>query len=131
MPWFFLFTYFVLLCMRLLVTTRTIQIWNSHLNKFCSFSGSLYGTCHWYYGLTWPFSSKNENTTATLYVLLSTASSLYEICILRWESSDKYSTRWSWVLYLSRDSHQELYMFIQTKWQCFKCFIVFYTIAKH
>ena len=31
------------------------------------------------------------------------------------------------VLYLSRDSHQELYTFIQTKWQCFKCFIVFYT----
>ena len=30
-------------------------------------------------------------------------------------------------LYLSRDSHQELYTFIQTKWQCFKCFIVFYT----
>ena len=23
--------------------------------------------------------------------------------------------------------HQELYAFIQTKWQCFKCFIVFYT----
>ena len=33
----------------------------------------------------------------------------------------------SQVLYLSQDSHQELYTFIQTKWQCFKCFIVFYT----
>ena len=31
------------------------------------------------------------------------------------------------VLYLSRDSDQELYTFMQTKWQCFKCFIVFYT----
>ena len=28
---------------------------------------------------------------------------------------------------IARDSHQELYTFIQTKWQCFKCFIVFYT----
>ena len=32
------------------------------------------------------------------------------------------------MLYLSRDSHQELYTFIQMKWQCFKCFIVFYTL---
>ena len=31
------------------------------------------------------------------------------------------------MLYLSQDSHQELYAFIQTKWQSFKCFIVFYT----
>ena len=34
------------------------------------------------------------------------------------------------VEWLSQDSHQELYTFIQTKWQCFKCFIaiiVFYT----
>ena len=29
------------------------------------------------------------------------------------------------VLYLSQDPHQELYTFIQTKWQCFKCFIIF------
>ena len=35
------------------------------------------------------------------------------------------------VLYLSQDSHQELYAFIQTKWQCFKCFIVFYTNLTH
>ena len=27
---------------------------------------------------------------------------------------------------LSEDSHQELYTFIQTKWQCFKRFIVIY-----
>ena len=27
------------------------------------------------------------------------------------------------MLYLSRDSHQELYTFIQTKWQCFKCLL--------
>ena len=32
------------------------------------------------------------------------------------------------MLYLS---HQELYTFIQTKWQCFKCFIVFYTNLTH
>ena len=31
------------------------------------------------------------------------------------------------VLYLSQDSHQELYIFIPIKRQCFKCFIVFYT----
>ena len=38
--------------------------------------------------------------------------------------------RWSQVLYLSQDSHQDgqdLYTFIQMTWQCFKCFIVFYT----
>ena len=35
------------------------------------------------------------------------------------------------MLYLSQDSHQELYTFIQTKWQCFKCFIVFYTDLTH
>ena len=29
-------------------------------------------------------------------------------------------------LYLSQDSHQELYTFIQIKWQCFKYFVVFY-----
>ena len=28
-------------------------------------------------------------------------------------------------------AHQELYTFIQTKWQCFKCFIVFYTNLTH
>ena len=28
----------------------------------------------------------------------------------------------SQVLYLSQDSHQELYTFIQTNWQCFKVF---------
>ena len=33
--------------------------------------------------------------------------------------------------YLSQDSHQELFTFIQTKWQCFKCFIVFYTNLTH
>ena len=33
--------------------------------------------------------------------------------------------------YLSQDSHQELYTFIQTKWQYFKCFIVFYTNLTH
>ena len=26
-----------------------------------------------------------------------------------------------------RDSHQDLYTFIQTKWQCFNCFIVLLT----
>ena len=36
--------------------------------------------------------------------------------------------RRSRVLYLSQDPHQELYTFIQTKWQCFKCFIVFLTL---
>ena len=35
------------------------------------------------------------------------------------------------VLYLSQDSHQELYTFIQRKWQCFKCFIVFYINLTH
>ena len=35
------------------------------------------------------------------------------------------------MLYLSQDFHQELYTFIQTKWQCFKCFIVFYTNLTH
>ena len=29
------------------------------------------------------------------------------------------------MLYLSQDSHQELYTFMQTKWQRFKCFIVY------
>ena len=29
------------------------------------------------------------------------------------------------VLHLSRDFHQELYTFIQIKWECFKCFVVF------
>ena len=44
----------------------------------------------------------------------------------------KYTARdESRVLYLSQDSHQELYTFIQTKWQCFKCFIVFYTNLTH
>ena len=33
------------------------------------------------------------------------------------------------MLYFSQDSHQELYTFIQTKWQCFKSFIVF-TLTK-
>ena len=32
----------------------------------------------------------------------------------------------SQVLYLSLDSHQELCTFKQTKWQCFKCFILPY-----
>ena len=31
------------------------------------------------------------------------------------------------MLYLSQDSHQALYTFIQMKWQCFKSFIAFYT----
>ena len=31
------------------------------------------------------------------------------------------------MLYLS----QELYTFIQMKWQCFKCYIVFYTNLTH
>ena len=35
------------------------------------------------------------------------------------------SMRRSQVLYFSRDSHQELYTFIQTKWQCFKCSLYF------
>ena len=35
------------------------------------------------------------------------------------------------MLYLSQDSHQELYTFIQTKWQCFKWFIAFYTNLTH
>ena len=34
-------------------------------------------------------------------------------------------------LYLAQDFHQELYSFIQTKWQCFKCFVVFYTNLTH
>ena len=45
--------------------------------------------------------------------------------------ANKHETRRSGVLYLSQDSHQELYTFIQTKWQCFKCFIVFYTNLTH
>ena len=28
-------------------------------------------------------------------------------------------------VYLSQDSHQELYAFIQMKWQCFKCLLYF------
>ena len=33
----------------------------------------------------------------------------------------------AWVLYLSWDSHQEVYTFMQTRWQCFKSFTVLYT----
>ena len=29
--------------------------------------------------------------------------------------------------YICHDPHQELYTFIQIKWQCFKCSIAFYT----
>ena len=52
------------------------------------------------------------------------------VCIkytARDELSGKYSTRRSRELYLSQDSHQELYTFIQTKWRCYKCFIIYYT----
>ena len=35
------------------------------------------------------------------------------------------------MLYLSQDSYQELYTLIQTKWQCFKYFIVFYNTLAH
>ena len=35
------------------------------------------------------------------------------------------------MLYLSQDFHQELHTFIQTKWQSFECFIVFYTYSTH
>ena len=52
----------------------------------------------------------------------------YKVYSLRWELSSKYSKRRSKALYLSQNSHQERYRFIQMKWQCFKCFIV---ISKH
>ena len=36
------------------------------------------------------------------------------------------------MLYLSQDSHQGLYAFIQTKctWHCFKCFLVYFILTK-
>ena len=54
--------------------------------------------------------------TNSVSITWSTAANLYEIYNSRWESSGKYSMRQSWVVYLSWDSHQELYTFIQMKW---------------
>ena len=64
-----------------------------------------------------------------LYVLLK---ALPPVC-MKYTARDesRVANRQSRVLYLSQDSHQELYTFIQTKWQCFKCFIVFYTNLTH
>ena len=42
----------------------------------------------------------------------------------RWEYSGKFNTR-LFVLYLSCDSYQELYTFIQTKWQCLSVLLYF------
>ena len=60
-----------------------------------------------------------------LYVLLK---ALLPVCMkytARGESRVANIAQGEAVLYLSRDPHQELYTFIQTKWQCFKCFIVY------
>ena len=64
-----------------------------------------------------------------MYVLLK---ALLPVC-MKYTAQDKSrvanicSTRRSRVLYLSQDSHQELYILYQMKRQCFECFIVFYT----
>ena len=69
------------------------------------------------------FDGKFAKVLFDKYLCYMLYSSRCELVIM----SDKYSTRQ--VLYLSQDSHQELYAFMQTnlQQQCFKCFIIFYT----
>ena len=43
---------------RALITTHVKWTRNNWLSKFWCFSVSLYGTSHWFYGWTWPYSNK-------------------------------------------------------------------------
>ena len=100
----------------MVVTYECITAGGPSLTRVPTFHSSVLSWC----------CSTALNHPDVCYVLLK---ALLPVCMiwysLRWESSGNITP--SWVLYLSLDSHQELYAFISTKWQCFKCFVVFCT----
>ena len=90
-----------------------LSTWN-YMQSFISSASPIECNSNWYFLL------KQQ-------VLLKTLLPVCRIYSTRWVSSGKYSMRQGQVLYLSRDSHQVLYILYigQMKQQCFKWFIVF------